>query len=96
MPVSGLSRTSQDSLGYKKRQIAFPRPIRRDFVDFAEDWSVVRIEEEPIDNTQQNWEVGGDYEYLFENDSRLQFLFIANEDVLDSIREHFAAPSVDP
>lgn len=95
---SRFSNNMSYSIGPHRMQLntqysdqSYPRPIRRDFVDFAEDGAVVRIEEELIDNTQQNWEVGGDYEYLFENDSRLQFLFIANEDVLDSMRERFAS-----
>lgn len=70
---------------------SYPRPIRRDFVDFVDGESVARIEEELIDNTRRNWELGGDYEYRFDNDSRLQLLFIANEDVLDSVRERFAS-----
>ncbi|HNP62477.1 MAG TPA: TonB-dependent receptor [Woeseiaceae bacterium] len=70
---------------------SYPRPIRRDFVDFVGGEAVIRVEEEFIDNTEKNWEVGGDYVYRLDDDSRLQFLFIANEDVRDSVRERFAS-----
>ncbi len=73
-----------------------PRPIRRDFVDFDDGQPVARAEEESIDNTETNWEIGGDYEYTFANNSRLQLLFVANEEVRDSIRERFATAEGDP
>lgn len=77
-------------LNTQYRDESYPRPIRRDFVDFIAGETVGRVEDELIDNTAKNWEVGGDYEYRFDNGSRLQFLFIANEDVFDSVRERFA------
>ncbi|WP_156762685.1 TonB-dependent receptor plug domain-containing protein [Woeseia oceani] len=75
---------------------SYPRPIHRDFVDVVNSETFTRVEEELIDNTEKNWEVGGDYEYRFANNSRLQFLFIANEDVSDSVRERFASPPANP
>jgi hypothetical protein len=60
---SRFSNNMSYSIGPHRMQLntqysdqSYPRPIRRDFVDFAEDGAVVRIEEELIDNTQQNWE----------------------------------------
>lgn len=70
---------------------SYPRPIRRDFADFVDGEAIARLEEELIDNTERNWEVGGDYEYRFDSDSRFQLLFIANENVRDSLRERFAS-----
>ena len=58
---------------------SYPRPIHREFVDIVDGETFTRVEEELIDNTDKNWEVGGDYEYRFNNDSRLQFLFIATD-----------------
>lgn len=70
---------------------SYPRPIHREFVDLVDGDTFTRVEEELVDNTDKNWEVGGDYEYRFNNDSRLQLLFIANENVLDSVRERFVS-----
>ncbi|MEM7316514.1 MAG: TonB-dependent receptor plug domain-containing protein, partial [Planctomycetota bacterium] len=49
----------------------YPRPIRRDFVDFADVGAIRSAEEELVENEQSNWEAGGDYEYSFDNSSRL-------------------------
>lgn len=68
-----------------------PRPVRRDFVDFTDAGLVNRIEEEDIRNEEQNWEVGGDYEFNFDNGSRLALLFVVNDEIRNSIRERFAA-----
>ena len=73
-----------------------PRPVRRDFVDFIDGAAIGRTETEEVDNTQSNWEIGGEYEYTFENDARLQVLLLANEEVRDSVRERFATASGDP
>ena len=67
----------------------YPRRIRRDFVVFDGDESTNVAEEEEIANDHFNWEVGGDYEYSFANDHRLQLLFIANDQTRDSVRERF-------
>lgn len=67
----------------------YPRRIRRDFLEMRGGDSVARAEEEEIDNDHFNWEVGGDYEYTFANDHRLQLLFIANDQTRDNIRERF-------
>ena len=75
----------------------FPRSIRRDFVDFTDDGPVDSIQEEQVDNKQRNWEIGGDYEYSFDNGSRLSLLFVANDDIRDFVRERFEAdPSDQP
>jgi len=78
------------------RDQSYPRPIRRDFIDLENGAAIPRIEAELIDNTETNWEVGSDYEYGFDNNSRLHLLFIANEDVQDSVRERFESDSDDP
>ena len=68
-----------------------PRPVRRDFVDFTDAGLVNRIQEEQIDNKERNWEVGGDYEFNFDNGSRLAILFVANDEIRDTVRERFEA-----
>ncbi len=73
-----------------------PNPVRRDFVDFVDLEAMGRTETEKVDNTQEDWEIGGEYEYTFANNSRAQLLFVANEEVRDSTRERFATDSGDP
>ncbi|MDB2445007.1 TonB-dependent receptor [Gammaproteobacteria bacterium] len=75
----------------------FPRSVRRDFVDFVDDVTVESIQQEQIDNEESNWELGGDYEYSFANGSRLAVLFVANDEIRNSVRERFLAdPANDP
>lgn len=71
------------------------RPIRREFLDFDETGSVARLQEDLTDNVENSWEVGGDYEYDFDNGSRFLMLFVVNEEVRDSVRERFSADPVD-
>jgi len=72
-----------------------PRPIRRDFVDFTDEGPVNSIQEEQVENKERNWEVGGDYEYSFDNGSRLSLLFVANDEIRDFVRERFEADPAD-
>lgn len=72
-----------------------PRPIHRDFIDFTDAGVVNSIQEEQIENEEGNWEVGGDYEYNFNNGSRLSVLFLANDEIRNSIRERFEADPAD-
>lgn len=94
MSYSGGPHRMQFNTQYSDQ--SHPRPIRRDFIDLDNGEAVPRIEAELTDNTQTNWEVGGDYEYAFDNNSRLHLLFIANEDVQDSVRERFELEPDDP
>jgi len=66
-----------------------PRRIRRDFAEFNDGELAARAEQEVIENDHFNWEAGGDYEYTFSNDHRLQLLFIANDQTRDDVRERF-------
>jgi outer membrane receptor for ferrienterochelin and colicin len=68
-----------------------PRPVRRDFVDFTSAGVVNSIQEEQVENEENNWEVGGDYEFNFDNGSRLAVLFVANNEIRNSVRERFQA-----
>jgi len=73
----------------------YPRPIRRDFVDFTGASIVNSIEEEDIQNEESNWEIGGDYEYRFDNGSRLSLLFVLNDEFRNSVRERYEADPAD-
>jgi outer membrane receptor for ferrienterochelin and colicin len=75
----------------------YPRPIRRDFVDFTDVGEINSVEEELVENEQRNWEVGGDYEFSFGNGSRLSLLLVANSEIRDFVRERFEAdPATEP
>jgi len=80
-------------LNAQLQQGDFPRTIRRDFVDFFDNMGVESTQEERIDNEESNWEIGGDYEYSFTNNSRLAVLFVTNNEIRNSIRERFIADS---
>ncbi len=72
-----------------------PRPIRRDFVDFFDSGPIESIQEEQIQNEESNWEVGGDYEFSFEDGSRLAVLFVVNDEIRNFVRERFEADPAD-
>ena len=72
----------------------YPRFVRRDFEDFVGDIAVLSVQEELFSNNEDSWELGGDYEYSFLNGSRLAFLFVANEETRDFVRERFVAESI--
>ena len=57
--------------------------------DYAGSSFTTRVEREFIDRCRDNWEVGGDYEYGFDNGSKYRFLFIINNGQGDSTRERF-------
>lgn len=73
----------------------YPRPIRRDFVDLTGPSPVAILEEEFTDNEENDWEIGGDYEYRFDNGSRLSVLFVVNDEIRNSVRERFDAEPAD-
>lgn len=68
-----------------------PNPISRDFLDFTDTGVVNRLQQEDIENKERNWEVGGDYEYNFDDGSRLALLFVTNNEIRDTVRERFEA-----
>lgn len=76
---------------------SYTRPIERDFVDFTAAGDMPRREEEDIEYTEESWELGGEYEYDFGGGRRFQFLFIANDETDDNVRERFDVepPEVD-
>ena len=93
-----LSSNMSYSLGDHRMQLNaliregdHPRPVRRDFVDFTDVGLVNRIEEEDVNKEESNWEVGGDYEFSFDDGSRLSVLFIANNQIRNNVRERYSA-----
>ena len=75
----------------------YPRPIRRDFVDFTADGPIDSVQEERVENEERNQEVGGDYEFSIGDGSRLSLLLLANRKVRNFVRERFEAdPATEP
>ena len=75
----------------------YPRPIRRDFVDFTADGPMNSVQEELVENEKRNQEVGGDYEFSIGDGSRLSLLLLANREVRNFVRERFEAdPATEP
>jgi outer membrane receptor for ferrienterochelin and colicin len=66
-----------------------PSEVDRDRISGTSLAPVYRSELEATDNEQSNWEIGGNYEHSFANNSRFQFLFISNEETRNSTRERF-------
>jgi outer membrane receptor for ferrienterochelin and colicin len=100
--VQSLSSNVSYSFGPHRMQLNaqlsqgdFPRAIRRDFTDIINGVTIDSVEQEHNSNEESNWELGGDYEYSFENGSRLAVLFVANDEVRNSIRERFVADPAD-
>jgi outer membrane receptor for ferrienterochelin and colicin len=91
------SERHRTQLNLQYREGSYPRPIRRDFVDFTDGGAISSVEKELVENEQSNWEVGGDYEFNFGSGSRLSLLLLANNEIRDFVRERFEAdPADDP
>ena len=70
-------------------QTAPPTDITRGIIGLAEDNPSVNLEREANQGRRDNWELGGDYEYYFDNRSKFRFLFIVNDRDFDFTRERF-------
>lgn len=63
--------------------------LDRTIVDYAFASPVVIPEEEDLETVEDSWEVGGDYEHVFDNGSRFKTLFIVNEKDTQFQRDRF-------
>ena len=66
-----------------------PSELDRLTTDLRGSASTPYSEREDISSTQDNWEIGGDFEHRFANGSRFKLLGISNENNLASTRERF-------
>mgnify|MGYP006139575101 FL=1 len=66
-----------------------PTDVLRYTTDFLVNPSATAIEREEIPGDRDNWEIGGDYEYVTDSGSRFKFLFISNRNDGASTRERF-------
>lgn len=72
-----------------------PNPVFRDFIDHTASDAGLSFEEEQVDRVENDWEIGGDYEYRFDSGARASLLFVVNEEVRDYVRERFRADPAD-
>ena len=74
-----------------------PSSLLRSITDHNGASPVTTWERENVPATQSNWEIGGDYEHIFNNGSRYKILFIANDRDVEILRERweFDAPGAD-
>jgi outer membrane receptor for ferrienterochelin and colicin len=66
-----------------------PSDVDRTITDFTGATPAARFEHETNENDRSNWEIGGDYEYEFNNRSKYRLLFIVNDREWDNTRERF-------
>lgn len=70
-----------------------PTDVRRAITDLKVNPNTLTIELEDIPNERDNWELGGDYEYLTATGNRFKLLAIANQENNDTTRERFKVMS---
>ncbi|MBL4581882.1 MAG: TonB-dependent receptor plug domain-containing protein [Gammaproteobacteria bacterium] len=66
-----------------------PTDISRVINDYSTGSLITTIEREDEQRNRSNWEIGGDYEYSFNNGSKYRFLFIANDLDFTYTRDRF-------
>ena len=66
-----------------------PTEVTRLTTDLKVSPNIATLEREAIPNESDNWEIGGDYEFLNARGDRFKILFISNEDNRASIRERY-------
>lgn len=66
-----------------------PTDVRRAITDLKVNPNTLSIELEDIPNEQDNWELGGDYEYRTSSGNRFKLLAIANQENNNTTRERF-------
>ncbi|HJN96237.1 MAG TPA: TonB-dependent receptor [Gammaproteobacteria bacterium] len=66
-----------------------PSDVTRRTTDLRVTPNIVTLEREDIPVTRENWEIGGDYEYLGSNGNRFKILFISNETDQSLNRERY-------
>ena len=66
-----------------------PTKLTRSITDFTVAPNGFLLQREDIPGEQDNWEIGGDFESFFDNNSRLKMLFVLNQDNRNSTRERY-------
>jgi outer membrane receptor for ferrienterochelin and colicin len=68
-----------------------PASLSRTITDYQTPNAAVTYEREQLPSTQDNWELGGDYEHNFGNGGKYKLLFIVNEEDRATTRESFVS-----
>lgn len=68
-----------------------PASLNRTITDYQTPNAAITYEREQLPSTQDNWELGGDYEHNFSNGGKYKFLFIVNEEDRATTRESFVS-----
>ncbi len=71
-----------------------PAELFRTITDYRTPDATVRFERETLPATDNNWELGGDYEHNFDNGGKFKFLFIVNERDQATTRESFVSSTL--
>lgn len=66
-----------------------PTNLTRGITDLTGEQPEISLEREGNQGDRDNWELGGDYEYSFDNRSKFRFLFIVNDRDFEFTRERF-------
>lgn len=66
-----------------------PSDVDRYITDYSSGAAVNSMEHEDRESDRNNWEIGGDYEYAFNNGGKYRFLFIVNDREFSNTRERF-------
>jgi len=68
-----------------------PASLNRIITDYQTPNAAITYEREALPSSQDNWELGGDYEHNFGNGGKYKFLFIVNEEDRATTRESFVS-----
>jgi outer membrane receptor for ferrienterochelin and colicins len=87
----GYDISDQDTAHFNMQRVDADAPSKTDRVITDYDFSPpsVQIEQDGLSSTNDSWEIGGDYEHIFNDGSRFKTLFIVNEEEVDGTRERF-------
>ena len=68
-----------------------PASLNRTITNYQTPSAAITYEREELPSTQDDWELGGDYEHNFGNGGKYKFLFIVNERDQATTRESFVS-----
>ena len=90
-------RYGSDRVQFNTRisQSEHPTDVNRAVTTFESGLPSVRREREQTSYDNLNWEIGGDYEHVFPDSSRLTALLLNNDQTNDNIRERFRVVNSD-
>lgn len=84
-----ISENSSARLNGLFAENEYPTDVMRSTRNLKVTPNTFLLEREDIPVEQDNWEIGGDYEYKWANGNRFKILFITNEDTSTTTRERF-------